>query len=339
MKICQVLCSRGNGGLERHFVDLCNGLARGNQVVAIAHPEFGGRLDPAITFEPLDLCRGRLNPMALLGLRAVLKKYRPDVVHAQANKAASMVMRATWGMRMPRVATVHNLKKNNRMYRGYDRLIAVSKTVADHVLHPDKRVIFNGISQPGGDVDAVSVRRELGVPDGKLWLLCAVRLVSAKGLDVLVRAWSGMDRDAYLVIAGDGPERGHLEQLIGELGLQESICLAGYRNDIPRLLQACDGLVISSYREGFPYAMVEALMAGKPVLSTTVPGAREWLPASCLVGPGDPQALASMISNNVGDWPSTLAAFRPVWARAQQELSVDAMVNATAQVYRELVPG
>src|SRR5690606_4424244 len=82
------------------------------------------------------------------------------------------------------------------------------------------------------------------------------RLVPAKGLDLLVEAWQGIDANLWIV--GDGPEKLLLESRIQQLNLSEKIQLLGHRDDINDLLQQADFLVISSRNEGGPYTLSEA---------------------------------------------------------------------------------
>jgi glycosyltransferase involved in cell wall biosynthesis len=273
----------------------------------------------------------------LLGIRQAVRKFGPDIVHAHANKAAQMTARALAGMQVPTVATVHGFKKNNRAFGKFNHLIAVSQGIADHLGFGNTSVIYNGVDLPVVDIDRDALREQLDIPVDRPLLVSVGRLAPVKAYDILIRAWQDLADVACLAIAGDGPERGRLAGLVGELGLTGAVKLLGHRDDVPALLSACDGLVISSRREGFPYSMVEALLAGKPVLSTSVPGVREWLPQACLAPPGDVDALARMIRGNLAAWDRTRDIFQPVWVRARRELTVDAMAQATEQVYRRLV--
>jgi glycosyltransferase involved in cell wall biosynthesis len=78
--------------------------------------------------------------------------------------------------------------------------------------------------------------------------------------------------DAYFLIAGDGELRPELEALIRADGLQERVMLLGWRRDISRLLRAADLFLLTSRWEGLPRAILEALLAGLPVVATAVDG-------------------------------------------------------------------
>lgn len=335
MKICQVLCSRGTGGLERHFVDLCNRLAEHHEVIAIAHPEFRGRLNVQVRFEPLDMSGWRYHPMVLARLYHLLRKHRPQLVHAQANKAAALVGSVRPFIRAKWVATVHNLKHNTRMFHSFDQVIAVSRQAAAQLDHPHVEVICNGIEPPTIPPEtghrylctalAIELARPVAVSVG--------RLVPAKGFDLLLRAWVNMA--ASLVIVGEGPQRPMLETLIRELGLGDRVLLAGYRQDVPALLASADLMVIASRNEGFPYVLVEGLHVRQVVVATRVPGAMDVLPDAFMVDYGAPEQLAAVISRVLKDIEAARRAFVPVWEFTARELTLARMVEKTEQVYRK----
>lgn len=337
MKICQLLCSRGTGGLERHFVELCNRLAERHQVIAVAHPEFGERLNAQVRFEPLDMSGWRYHPLVLARLHGILRRRKPDIVHAQANKAAAMAallrpfVRATW------VATVHNLKRDTRMFQPFDRVIAVSKQVAAQLDHPHVTVIYNGIEPPTLPAEAGYdyFRASLGMDLPPPVVIAAGRLVPAKGFGQLLRAW--VDVPASLVIVGDGPQRGDLERLSRELGLEGRVTLAGYRRDVPALMASADLMVMPSRNEGFPYVLVEGLHLRRVIVATRVPGAVDVLPEAFLVEYGEPSQLAATIRRVLQDPAAAQRAFEPVWAMAARELTLARMVERTEQVYHQAV--
>lgn len=335
MKICQILSGRGHGGLERHFVDLCNGLAERHEVIAIAHPEFRDRLNAGVLFEPLDMSGWRYHPASLLRLYGILRRHRPDVIHAQANKAAAMAAMLRSFIAAKWVATVHNIKRETNMFNGYDRVIAVSRQAAVQLHHPRVTVIYNGIESPA--LPAAEGRRQLGTILGVALptptAISVGRLVPAKGFDQLLRAW--VDVPASLVIVGDGPLHAELATLIQELGLAERVFLAGFRRDVPALMVGADLMVMASRNEGFPYVLVEGLHVRQVIVATRVPGAMDVLPEEFLVDYGDARQMAATIRRVLDDVQAARRAYEPVWEFAARELTLTSMVKHTEQVYRE----
>jgi glycosyltransferase involved in cell wall biosynthesis len=194
-------------------------------------------------------------------------------------------------------------------------------------------VLPNPISVPEpGDRD--ELRRRHGF-DGPT-LVYAGRLVLQKSLDVALRAVARCD-GVTLVLAGDGPERAHLDSLVAELGLEERVRFPGPqpRECVFELLAAADAELLSSGWENFPHAVVEGLAVGTPVIATNVGGVREIVTDGVnglLVPPHDPEALADAIRRFFADdllrdslraaAPASVADYAPerVYTRIEQLL-------------------
>ncbi len=337
LRVCQVCYSRGTGGLERHVLDLCAGLAQRHEVTLVGDESFRPLLDPRVTLAPIEIAVSRINPLRRRRLRLTLEAARPDVVHAQASKAAALVgpIRGPWR----RVATVHGLKRWTWMFRRYDRVIAVSAAAAQLLGRIPSHVVRNGIDPPEPPPrpcgrDWLRSEMGLGLSPARPVVIAIGRLAPVKGFDVLLRAWRSIDADLALV--GDGPERAALEALAASLGLTPRVRFLGLRHDVPRLLCACDLMVISSRREGLPYVLLEALHLARPVVATHTPGVAELLPVEALCPPDDPAALARVIQHALDDLPQALLRMAPAWALARRELTREAMVRGVEAVYSEL---
>lgn len=328
MRIVQVVAGQGDGGLERHVVTLANELAARHEVTLVAHPSFAGRISTAVKFAPLDLERSRLNPVGLWQLCQLLRKAKPDIIHAHANKAAAMVSRLRRFVPGRLVATIHNLKSETRMYRHFDRVIAVSRGLAAQLNRADVEVIYNGVPVPA---DAVTnVRENLTGP-----VVAGIgRLVPAKGFDLLLQAWVGLP--GTLLIVGDGPERAALENLARTLGLGERVRFLGHRQDVPAIIRAVDFVVISSRREGFPLLLSEILLARQLVIATAVPGVAEVLPPALLTPLEDVAQLHQKLRAALADTAAFREQCAPVWEFAAVQLTVESMVRRTETVYRQV---
>lgn len=334
MKIALVMAGDEEGGLEKHVVDLANGLnQRGVSVCVIAHSKYADRFDVGVEFKPVNLAAGRRNPIALWHLWRALQSARANLVHAHGSKAASMVGALLPTLRFKSVATLHSRKKNVAMFRRFERVIAVSEISTHNLDHPGIRIIHNGIPVP----DA----RPLPVTD--CWdtvldrprVLAVGRLVPVKGFDVLIAAWKGMD--AQLCIAGEGFEHDRLQASITAGGLGDRVRLLGHRSDVPALLAGADLFVISSHYEGCPYTLVEALHAQVAVVSTRVGAMPEILPDEALCPPGDAEALAQRVRHALEDLDGLKKRFAPVFEHARTELTFERLLDRTLAVYAELI--
>ncbi len=345
LRIMQVMASGpGSGGIEKHFFELCNRLAADHSVIAVGHPSYRSGLGADVHFESLGRFIGRRNPATIFRLVQLQRKWRPDVVHAHASRAAAIVLQASPFTSAVRIATVHGLKRRPLVFRGFDRVIAVSRGVAAQLRGVHADVIYNGITHPAVSGATASLlpppSRSLPSPslpsvDPESPVVVSVgRLDRVKGFDILVDAWQGID--GRLLIVGEGPELPALEARIQDKGLGDRVQLLGYRQDVPDLLAQADLTVIASRREGFGYTLAEALLLRRLVVSTDVPAANEVLPARFLVPCEDPTALRAAIVSTLSDRTAAEQAFEPVWEQAAAAFTIDAMVAATARLYREV---
>lgn len=163
-------------------------------------------------------------------------------------------------------------------------------------------VVPNAVSPiaPLGTKERERIRTELVGESGRPLLFTAGRLSIQKGYSDLITAFSLVHithPKAALLIAGDGPLRQQLTEQIKALQLEDHITLLGLRTDIPQLLGASDIYVSSSHWEGLSLALLEAMSAGLPVITTNVGGVRQAVPldAGIIVPPHHPRQLAEAI--------------------------------------------
>lgn len=336
LRIAQVMASGPvHGGLEKHFVELCNGLGAQHKVLALAHRAHGEGLSEQVDFQPLDLTCSRHSPLNFFRLHRALKDFRPDVIHAHANKAASMISALSRFFSVKTVGTIHGFKSNNRAFSRLDSVIAVSPAIYDHLGLSQARVVCNGIPLAQAPAhDPQYFLRQFGLSQERPVVVTVGRLAAVKGFDGLVKAWSDVDAD--LLIVGDGPDRKSLETQIEQLDLKGRVHLVGYRDDVPAIMSHSDLVVISSEREGFPYVMVEALHLEKPIVATRFPGADKLLPEGYVVDYGQPAQLGKAINLTLSRLEQAGEDYRVTWQNAKQHFTVESMVEQTAAVYEQM---
>ena len=340
MKICLIMAGDEEGGLENHVMDLANALAGKHEVHLIAHAKYARRLSAAVYFHPVDLSRGRRNPLVLLRVAALMRAVAPDIIHAQANKAASIIdsLKPFLPRHSRRVATLHSLKRNLKAYESFDWVIGVSQSVLQGLDNPHKSVIYNGVKI---NPERIRTRRylldELALPPQALIMAALGRLVPVKRFDLLVEAFQGV-QDAHLLIVGEGEERQNLEKQIAQPAAR-NIHLLGNRVDNLEILSAADLCVISSEREGFSYVMAESLLVNTPVISTAVADMKNILPAQAVVAVNDAAAMHNALADICADYESFSQLFQPVYLWAEQHFQFARMAHQTEQIYRKLVGG
>ncbi len=140
---------------------------------------------------------------------------------------------------------------------------------------------------------------------------------------------------AILLLVGDGPLRGAVEERIRVLGLGSRVRILGWRRDVPELLAACDVVALSSIFEGLPRAAVQALAAQRPFVGTRVDGTPEIIrdgKNGFLVEPESPDELAAALERALEERP-----IDPEDAIRVQEWGTQRMVEAQEGLYEKLV--
>ena len=327
MKIAMIMAGNEEGGLEKHVVELSNGLQkRDYQVSLIAHEKYRDRVDTH--FISLDLTKSRRNLLMLYRLYRTLKTLQPDIIHVHGNKAAAIVGSILKFLNIPSVATLHSRKKNTKMFSPFDAVIAVSPNAAEVVAHPNKFVVLNGIEKPQLSENNKKIHPKV--------VLAVGRLVPVKGFDLLIQAWKGIE-DAQLWIVGEGSEKNKLENLIAENDLQDKVKLLGFRNDITDLMQIASLFVMSSHYEGCPYTMIESLLCRLPMVSTAVGAMVTMLPKKYLCEVNDIHSLHMLLVHTLNNLEKTLEDFEPVFNNANQFLVIDGMIDQIEAVYQRAV--
>jgi glycosyltransferase involved in cell wall biosynthesis len=145
-------------------------------------------------------------------------------------------------------------------------------------------------------------KARLGIAPQRLLVGAVGRLSAEKGLDLLIRA---LDRllqqglDVGLIIAGEGEQFPALQALINEMGHADRIHLLGYRSDPRHLYEAMDVYALTSFREGLPNVLLEALAMEVPVVATRIAGIPRLIQSETnglLVEPGDLEGLTQTLS-------------------------------------------
>lgn len=334
MKICQLLLSRGNGGLEKHVRELSTQLAESDHTIAVvADKHFLSDLPAGIERYPIPAGLGRRNPLLQLSIRKTLHRINADIVHAQANKAAFVLSRLASSLPAVTVGTVHNIKRDIRSFNQLDHVITVSRGLAERFTDDKTSVIYNGISSPAAA--SRDLYREFAlIPDVPV-LLAVGRLVPAKGFDMLLEAVNGLRIN--LLVIGDGPDMPQLQKQAGHLSAETRVCLTGHRADAASLMASADAVLISSRREGFSYVLSEALLSGCRVLATDVPVANEVLPAD-LVTPVESAYLFRERLVSLLAAPSRWSALMMhPHETARRGMTLAAMSQQTLATYHKLV--
>lgn len=347
------------GGVARVVTDLVAAQLTAGLRVTVACPR-GGTLADGLrtlgcTVLRWDATRspGARLPGEVRQLAALVRDVRPDVVHAHSAKAGLAVRLAVRGRR-PTVFQPHAWSFEAadgvlaRLALGWERfgarwatrVVCVSeaerRTGERCAIAASWRVVPNGV-----DTDRFRPRGDGARSGAGPLVVCVGRLCRQKGQDVLLRAWPEVVRrvpGARLVLVGDGPDAQRLRS-----GAPASVEFAGAVSDAAPWYRAADVVVLPSRWEGMALAPLEAMACGRPVVVTDVDGARESLPpghpASCLVPPEDPAALARALTALLRDEPLRAALGARGRAHVLAAHDLRRVTDAMSGLYRELLGG
>jgi glycosyltransferase involved in cell wall biosynthesis len=358
MRILQVCSVTTFGGGERHLADLSRALSDlGHEVYAASVP--GSPLSAELSFLAKEntFALSRRNYVKnLTGLAGFVRAHGIEIVHAHAARdyhLAALAVRLASRGRL--VLTRHALFPlhgiNRHLLSGAGRVIAVSQAVAESlrqngVIESSKiTVVHNGI-----DTDRFAGSTNTPAAGGNRPILVGTvgHLAPIKGQDVFVRAAaliSARRRGVHFVVIGEdkSPQMGyrkHLESLVGELGLTESVAMPGWTDDIPGVLSSLTLFVSAARSEPFGLSIVEAMAAGLPVVSTASEGALEIIEdghSGKLVPVGDPESLAEAINDLLDNPLERSRLGRNALVAARERYSLARMASDTERIYREVL--
>jgi glycosyltransferase involved in cell wall biosynthesis len=279
----------------------------------------------------------------------VVRKLRPDIFHAnlwttvrgQYGVIAALLAR---GVRTV-VVEQAPLPTDSPLQRFLKRL--ASRRVSAHVAVGERsaRAVEEAVGLPSGSVRTIYN----GVPDVPVDPLprrangpvigAVGRLSQEKGYDLAIRALPNLP-GSTLVLVGDGSERERLVALSAELGVSDRVDLVGWSDEPRRYLPGFDAFVLPSRQEGFPLAVVEAMLAGVPVVAADVGSVSEAVveaETGFLVPRDDPAALTDRLRHLISDPELAQKMGRSGRERAKANFTAEAMARSFETLYREIL--
>jgi glycosyltransferase involved in cell wall biosynthesis len=309
---------------------------------------------------------------AILALRRLIRRRRPDVLHTHTAKAGATGRLAALasGSARPR-ARVHTYhghvlsgyfsRRWEHVFRWIERLlaytsgllIAVSYEVRDELVGfgvaPARRfvVVPYGFDLPpwseSDDEARSSIRAEIGAGDETFVVGWAGRLTLIKRpLDLVrtLRALVDLEIDALLVLVGDGEDREEVVALAAELELGDRCRFVGFQKSIRHWYAAFDALLLTSANEGTPVVAIEALGAGRPVVATRAGGTGSVVlhgESGYLEPIGDTAALAERLAALALDLELRARLGTRGAEDVRERFAVGRMADEVETVYRRLL--
>ena len=378
MKICHIITRLILGGAQENTILTCEGLHnRGHDVTLVTGPALGpeGELltrarSGGYRVVVLDALRREINPwrdwQSYRQICRFLAADRPDVMHSHSSKAGIIARRAAakvGGMKI--VHTIHGLPYHryqaawrNWLYitlekagaRRSDAIISVADAMTKQALEAgvgmsgQYRTIYSGMEadvyskRPKG---AGEFRASLNLPGDAVLVTQVARLAELKGHEYIIEAAGRIDDPrVHFCFVGDGHWRGRIEADIASRGLSDRFHLTGLvpPDYVPTVLHTSDILVHCSLREGLARALPQGMLAGLPVISFDVDGAREVVDETTgvLLVPKDVDGLTAAIARLAGDNVQRATLGDTGRKRCTEMFSHHKMVDEIEKLYESL---
>lgn len=348
---------------------LVTGPSEGPEGDLLLHGRAGG-LDICLVPQMVRAISLRNDMKAFFHLKRLIAEFQPDVVHTHSAKAGILGRRAAWLENVPAIVhTIHGAPFHpyqSPLVRGAFRhcetsaanwchkMISVADAMSQlmikaNVAPPEKFVTIHSGMDVGPFLAAnqtrSDTRKRLGFKDSHIVVGKIARLVKLKGHDDLIcaaRKLADVHSDVRFLFVGDGALRKSIERRIADVGLSERFVLTGLVQPerVSEMVGAMDILVHASLREGLARALPQALIAGKPVISYDVDGAREVVVdgrTGFLVPPG----CVSVLADRIGRLAMCSAARRRMGETGRmlftEQFRHETMTNRIRELYQQLL--
>jgi glycosyltransferase involved in cell wall biosynthesis len=361
MRIMFVNSLRGIGGGERWLFEVNEGLAARGHDTAFAvraGSELARRLrdEGAPTLE-LQMS-GDGDVRSIVGLSRWVRKFGADLVSVNVQRAvrigAPAARAAGVGAVVERRGLLFPLRPTafNRFI--YGRLVsrviancdAIRRDLLETGLLTDDRVtvVPNGIDasrvRRGG---GAAVRDELGIGRDAPVVAVIGRLGPDKGHRVAIKAFAELSRErsgARMLVVGAGHLAGDLERFADQVSPGGGVVFLGHRDDVPAVLDAADVVLVTSFREGMPHVVLEAMAAGTPVVATAVAGIPEMIEdgvGGILVPAGSHTAAAEAVGRVLDDRALAGRLAAAAARRVEEDFGLGMMVDRVERCFADEV--
>lgn len=359
MRILLGITKSNFGGAQRYVYDLALGAKKEGHDVAVLCGGEGPLVerlrDAKIRVIPLPHLSRDIKIMSeiksFIQIWQILKSERPEVFHINSSKMGGLGALAGRVLGVKKVIFTAHGWAFNEPRRKFERLLikklswltvllshkticvseAIKRDIEGLPFIEKKLVkICNGISGSG-------VKR--AVPQEAPTIGTISELHRIKGLDIALRGFARAFKytDTKFNIIGGGEERQNLEKLRDELGLESQVNFLGFRENARELLSEMGIFTLTSRSEGLPYVLLEAGLAGLPVIATNVGGISEIITheeTGLLIPKENPEALANALKRLSGDKALREKLGGNLYSSVKKNFSKERMLEKTFSLYR-----
>lgn len=355
------------GGAQRYVLDLAEAVKKTGHQVKVAcggeGPLIGMCRESDIEIFSIkslkrDISLGK-EILSLFQLFKVLAREKPDVLHVNSSKAGGLgaVAGRLAGVKKI-VFTAHGLpqfekrsfltKKILAFFTWLTMILATDTILLSQhdvgavkgwpFLKNKTHYIPNGLKS-FETFPQQGARKTLGKPhpeilNKKILIGTIAELTPNKGLGFAIDALEKFlkERNAGLVIIGDGEEKALLQNLIKDKALQNYVFLVGFLDEAKKYLKAFDVFLLPSFKEGLPYVVLEAGLANIPVVASMVGGLPDILEEESLFEPGDKKGLVERLEQTLLEKD---ACAKNLHMKVTTKFSFDEMVRKTLALYMD----
>jgi len=291
----------------------------------------------------------------------ILKEEKPDIVHLNSSKASGLGALAARLSRIPKIVfTAHGWPFNEQRswwqktivkFLSWLTVLLSTEVVVMSVENlrqarqfPFARkklfFIYNGISKIDFK-NKKSTRKFIsdvtGAEIDKIWAVTISELHKNKGLEHMIKALSYLRKEIILFVIGEGEERQNLENLVKKLGLQKNVYLMGFVDEAPKYLKAFDLFTLTSLKEGHPYTILEAGLAGLPVLGSNIPGIKDIIDeeTGVFVSPEDVGDIREQLEFLIRDKKKMAVLGHNLREKVLKEFSFEKSFSEVLKLYRD----
>ena len=330
-------------------------------VCSLRSPEPAGEIFSQNDISLFYLSKGKFNPTTVFSLVSLLKKEQPNILHLHGYGSTNFGRIASLITGIPNIVHEHTVIEDQPFYQTVadailspltTKAIAISEPVREFMVHRRKikaehlETFFYGLPLSSFKVpkeeSVQAIRAELGIRDDDVVVSNVGRLDTQKGQIYLLKAAPQVIRqvpNVRFLIVGDGPDLTMLESVAKEEGIQDKVIFAGYREEIPAILELSDVVAIPSLWEGGPITLFEAMHLRKPVVGTPVGMMSEVIKdgeTGFLVPCADSSLLAEKLTLLLKNPQLAKTLGEKAW-EACQKYDISLSVARLSQIYEELV--
>lgn len=368
IKLLHIIGSLGVGGCEKQLIELCRRLDKTKFEISLLWyaptpdcmvDDFKKAGIKTIFFDKFSMPQWKF----LLRIRTAIQKIAPDIVHTWLNSANFWGSCAAISCGVPHIISSYRvelrdgIKETKLLARLAEKalskkilILTNSKAIAQSlktfywIPEHEVRVIYNAVSlEPCDPIMARNeIRQELGLPlEQKIVLMVASQKMQ-KNHPMLIRTARRVCKnrpDVTFVAVGREERKDELNLLINQNDVRREIIFTGQQNDVHRWLAAADIFCLTSHYEGFPNAILEAMMAGLPVVTTAFPGVDEIIEDSatgCIVPLDDDAAMAREVLRLLDSPAVSQQLGANAQAKVSQIYSWDTLLRRMEDLYSQL---